>query len=239
MDYRGMSDNINIKECRICLESDDTEELFSPCKCKGSLKFVHRSCLESWRVSNNTTSLNRCELCNYEYRYITLVNNGFLRYKNYYPFKLLCYINILVILLDALFTRFDRNHVIAATIIDNIENYSQVNISCIYIFIYLLFILLLLKSYILISLLFFRHRRNYLKFIDINSISIYTIINYSLISICILYKQFLSCIILVDIYIYTILCVHINCLKLISNSFNNYIEEYNETDYIDSDNIDV
>ncbi|KAF6167290.1 hypothetical protein GIB67_043151 [Kingdonia uniflora] len=37
--------------CRICLESDcdQGDELISPCMCKGTQQFVHRSCLDHWR----------------------------------------------------------------------------------------------------------------------------------------------------------------------------------------------
>ncbi|GJN18410.1 hypothetical protein PR202_gb05571 [Eleusine coracana subsp. coracana] len=37
--------------CRICLESEcePGDELISPCMCKGTQQFVHRSCLDHWR----------------------------------------------------------------------------------------------------------------------------------------------------------------------------------------------
>ncbi|OQU87154.1 hypothetical protein SORBI_3003G217300 [Sorghum bicolor] len=42
--------------CRICLSTDNHRglfgaghELISPCRCKGSQQFVHRSCLDQWR----------------------------------------------------------------------------------------------------------------------------------------------------------------------------------------------
>jgi hypothetical protein len=46
--------------CRICLESDaePEDELISPCMCKGTQQFVHRSCLDHWRsVKVNTVIL--------------------------------------------------------------------------------------------------------------------------------------------------------------------------------------
>uniref|UniRef100_A0A2P2K9D6 Zinc finger family protein n=1 Tax=Rhizophora mucronata TaxID=61149 RepID=A0A2P2K9D6_RHIMU len=41
----------SIPSCRICLESDceTGDELISPCMCKGTHQFVHRSCLDHWR----------------------------------------------------------------------------------------------------------------------------------------------------------------------------------------------
>jgi len=55
--------------CRICLEEDQTEKLFSPCRCSGSSKYVHIDCLNEWRAtSNNPEAFNRCFTCNYTYQ---------------------------------------------------------------------------------------------------------------------------------------------------------------------------
>ncbi|PIA65457.1 hypothetical protein AQUCO_00100745v1 [Aquilegia coerulea] len=35
--------------CRICLEYNGESDLISPCMCKGTQQFVHRSCLDHWR----------------------------------------------------------------------------------------------------------------------------------------------------------------------------------------------
>ncbi|KAG8088811.1 hypothetical protein GUJ93_ZPchr0011g28597 [Zizania palustris] len=36
-------------QCRICLEADG-RDFIAPCKCKGTSKYVHRDCLDHWRV---------------------------------------------------------------------------------------------------------------------------------------------------------------------------------------------
>lgn len=56
--------------CRICL-GDATEGRFiSPCKCKGSIRFVHAHCLEKWRTSSpNPKSYWECDQCKYKYSY--------------------------------------------------------------------------------------------------------------------------------------------------------------------------
>nr|CAI5841304.1 unnamed protein product [Callosobruchus analis] len=46
--------------CRICYDGDKDEELIQPCSCKGTVAFVHKSCLETWLGESNTTA---CELC--------------------------------------------------------------------------------------------------------------------------------------------------------------------------------
>ncbi|KAG5898274.1 hypothetical protein JTB14_008618 [Gonioctena quinquepunctata] len=46
--------------CRICYDCDKEEDLITPCNCKGTVAFVHRSCLETWLGESNTST---CELC--------------------------------------------------------------------------------------------------------------------------------------------------------------------------------
>ncbi|CAH1981945.1 unnamed protein product [Acanthoscelides obtectus] len=50
--------------CRICHTNTVNEGLISPCNCKGSLAYVHLSCLERWL---NQSSRSYCELCMYRY----------------------------------------------------------------------------------------------------------------------------------------------------------------------------
>lgn len=55
--------------CKICLEKETEHEKIPdcyPCKCTGSLKYVHSSCLEMWL---KTTSTKQCELCLYKYKF--------------------------------------------------------------------------------------------------------------------------------------------------------------------------
>eukprot|EP00929_Paragymnodinium_shiwhaense_P002298 TRINITY_DN10251_c0_g1_i1.p1 TRINITY_DN10251_c0_g1~~TRINITY_DN10251_c0_g1_i1.p1 ORF type:complete len:486 (+),score=94.05 TRINITY_DN10251_c0_g1_i1:69-1526(+) len=54
--------------CWICLESDPQEELIAPCKCKGGLKWVHRRCLDRWRVdAKNPHNFTHCRHCNFPF----------------------------------------------------------------------------------------------------------------------------------------------------------------------------
>ncbi|KAJ1084804.1 hypothetical protein NDU88_004950 [Pleurodeles waltl] len=50
--------------CRICHEGESGEGLLSPCDCTGTLGTVHKSCLEKWLSSSNTSF---CELCHTEF----------------------------------------------------------------------------------------------------------------------------------------------------------------------------
>ncbi|OCU00516.1 hypothetical protein XELAEV_18006294mg [Xenopus laevis] len=50
--------------CRICHEGGNGERLLSPCDCTGTLGTVHKTCLEKWLSSSNTSY---CELCHTEF----------------------------------------------------------------------------------------------------------------------------------------------------------------------------
>lgn len=55
--------------CRICLETQTTENpLIVPCKCAGTVGYIHESCLKVWLISKEL-NLNkvRCELCKTKY----------------------------------------------------------------------------------------------------------------------------------------------------------------------------
>jgi hypothetical protein len=52
-------------QCRICFESEKGKNrLISPCKCSGSMKYVHEECLKLWILSSNMdVKSSSCELC--------------------------------------------------------------------------------------------------------------------------------------------------------------------------------
>ncbi|GBM77723.1 E3 ubiquitin-protein ligase MARCH3 [Araneus ventricosus] len=50
--------------CRICYNGPSKERLLRPCKCKGTIEFVHRHCLERWLESTNYET---CELCHHHF----------------------------------------------------------------------------------------------------------------------------------------------------------------------------
>lgn len=55
------------KFCRNC-HSTQGNDFIVPCKCTGSMKYVHRKCLDEWRtVSPNPDSFSQCDVCQYRY----------------------------------------------------------------------------------------------------------------------------------------------------------------------------
>lgn len=60
------------KFCRICYcEANpitNDKDLISPCKCSGSVKYIHFTCLKMWRIKGKTfKDMNKCEQCHTEY----------------------------------------------------------------------------------------------------------------------------------------------------------------------------
>lgn len=52
-----------METCRICrCEETPEEPLFYPCKCSGSIKYVHQECLQEWLSTSKKNQV--CELCN-------------------------------------------------------------------------------------------------------------------------------------------------------------------------------
>ena len=54
--------------CRICFSAaEEDDPLVSPCACKGSLEFVHASCLDKWRRVMPRRRQATCETCRTRY----------------------------------------------------------------------------------------------------------------------------------------------------------------------------
>ena len=50
-------------ECRICFDST-SEPLIQPCKCSGTMKYVHTSCLQKWILHKKNYT---CPVCKEEF----------------------------------------------------------------------------------------------------------------------------------------------------------------------------
>ena len=75
--------------CRICLteEEDKADPLLTPCKCAGSMRFIHHQCLKQWfqqrRIQKTTPIVStyfwknlECELCKTAYPYETMTRDN-------------------------------------------------------------------------------------------------------------------------------------------------------------------
>ena len=65
-----MNINLENKECRICFDNDVNSDFISPCLCNGTSKYVHISCLNTWRKINiDKDAYNKCMECKYKYKF--------------------------------------------------------------------------------------------------------------------------------------------------------------------------
>ena len=83
------------KICRICYDLSSPEELFNPCHCDGSIKYVHQSCLEKWiKISKNEV----CQQCKHKYKFETKYKYKFHKYiDNKYTPKILTVLLIILL----------------------------------------------------------------------------------------------------------------------------------------------
>ncbi|RNC58446.1 hypothetical protein TcCL_ESM03910 [Trypanosoma cruzi] len=57
--------------CRICRSKKPVDDLFAPCACDGSAKYVHKKCLEKWRAMTLNTEHRRvCAECKTPYNLV-------------------------------------------------------------------------------------------------------------------------------------------------------------------------
>lgn len=54
------------RTCKICYGNDedgDLEEWMTPCKCSGSIKWVHKDCMEKWLDNAPFRQQTHCNTC--------------------------------------------------------------------------------------------------------------------------------------------------------------------------------
>ena len=67
-DHQLLINDEEAKQCRICLDTDNSTDLISPCLCSGGSAFVHRQCLDRWRSENiRGIGFKSCDICHFEY----------------------------------------------------------------------------------------------------------------------------------------------------------------------------
>ena len=49
--------------CRICMQNADPKTVLSPCRCVGTVQYVHESCLKAWLLAQGKMGTVQCELC--------------------------------------------------------------------------------------------------------------------------------------------------------------------------------
>ncbi|KAM9814076.1 E3 ubiquitin-protein ligase MARCHF9-like [Neosynchiropus ocellatus] len=65
-------------QCRICFQGPEKGELLSPCRCAGSVRCSHQSCLIRWISERGSWS---CELCLFKYQVLAISTKNPLQWR--------------------------------------------------------------------------------------------------------------------------------------------------------------
>ncbi|XP_047437962.1 E3 ubiquitin-protein ligase MARCHF9-like isoform X1 [Mugil cephalus] len=65
-------------QCRICFQGPEKGELLSPCRCNGSVRCTHHSCLIRWISERGSWS---CELCYFKYEVLAISTKNPLQWQ--------------------------------------------------------------------------------------------------------------------------------------------------------------
>ncbi|CCE72676.1 Piso0_000266 [Millerozyma farinosa CBS 7064] len=64
------------KSCRVCRgEGTESQPLLHPCKCRGSIKYIHQNCLMEW-LKHSNKSTKKCDICNTPYQFRTIYDQN-------------------------------------------------------------------------------------------------------------------------------------------------------------------
>ena len=153
-------------ECRICFDSANSEDMISPCLCRGSSKYVHRECLNDWfELSENPHARSNCQECQFNYYKTVPVKipmNNFIVFVANYRFITFIVYQLLILLLYYILEQFYHFEFILDNSFFYINNYFISG--CIWLFFGLIFNMILICQV--------KERGKYFKFYDNESISV-------------------------------------------------------------------
>lgn len=117
--------------CRICLDDSIDAELFSPCRCTGTTKYVHRTCLNEWRMEDLITR-NRCEICLYDYKTEKYDRPKFIKFGYYNDrssrdviFRFNMCATLFLFIITNLMDKLDKNNYIISWAISDISTLDE------------------------------------------------------------------------------------------------------------------
>ena len=110
--YKNRMEQNEKATCRFCIEYHQTTDIIIPCKCKGSIRYVHTKCLAHWMETNGTDTCNIC-LSNYNrILYIKRIKNltHFLRETGAWMYVLCGIISYCFLVCFGIFTIHNNLH---------------------------------------------------------------------------------------------------------------------------------
>lgn len=84
-------------QCRVCLDDENTlDNLIAPCKCNGSVKYIHTSCHEKW-IGQSMNNWTICPNCKSRYNNCTILQCVITWLKSVVPFIDIVILSVVVI----------------------------------------------------------------------------------------------------------------------------------------------
>jgi hypothetical protein len=109
--------------CKICFNSDQLNNLISPCLCDGLIRYVHRNCHNIGRIDSNK-KFYTCDMCDYVYKFEPILMSKcyqklfYIKYIITFALEFLFYISIFQAMLVGvtyLSIKLDKNEYIWGT----------------------------------------------------------------------------------------------------------------------------
>jgi hypothetical protein len=162
---------IEDKICRICFERGDEseEEIFSPCLCRGSSKYVHRKCLMDWiRLTDNEFAKKNCLECRYEYSIMRTERNyrvldGYFKFVEKKPLIYFTFHTSMTFLFSIFFYLIDNGGILDQTMGDNINSHTIDGFFVNYYFWGMMFNFILTTFFLFFDISVYPHWRYYFR----------------------------------------------------------------------------
>uniref|UniRef100_A0A3P9HX75 RING-type E3 ubiquitin transferase n=1 Tax=Oryzias latipes TaxID=8090 RepID=A0A3P9HX75_ORYLA len=90
---------VQTPQCRICFQGPEKGEMLSPCRCDGSVRWSHQTCLIRWISERGSWS---CEICHFQYQVLSINTKNPLQWQPI-PLTVIEKVQIAAIILGSLF----------------------------------------------------------------------------------------------------------------------------------------
>lgn len=187
-DIKDINENSKIKEddkiCRICYDNIDSK-FINPCKCSGSIKWIHEFCLKKWiKISKKDC----CTQCKYKYKSKDICKYPKLKFLNkdiYIKIITSIIILIVIIILSLISSKIFKNE-------NNLNIFMNNKLFNDFSYFYNGLKSFLLLSFIILCSLHFKKKINILNIIYNNNLNIGTNIIELTYCIFIIYNELLK-----------------------------------------------
>ena len=241
--YTAFNNEGENKLCRICLDdSDPHKKLIVPCRCSGTQKYVHESCLSRWRETQfSLRDVDKCEICLYNYKFNKITPYWFFRLgfnPDIHPynrcFRISLIYSLLIIFIDMIFSPLDKNDNLINPLILGNSTISDSDKSNLYLCVYDVSLIAIFTTYVIIGIIYGKLKKfpginAYLSILNTNYFMIISIL-FTLIVCCIFVRWYLPCLCLLLALNYILFATHMFNIYKINSQYMYSVCEYNISD---------